>query len=71
MVAMVVLGGLGGVPGSVIGAVVLTVLPEALRSLSEYRMVIYGLAMVVVMIFRPHGIWGMDRRRKNAYLRNL
>jgi branched-chain amino acid transport system permease protein len=71
MVAMVVLGGLGGIPGSIIGATALTVLPEALRGLSEYRMIIYGLAMVAVMIFRPHGVWGMDKRQKNAYLRNL
>jgi branched-chain amino acid transport system permease protein len=71
MVAMVVLGGLGSIPGSILGATLLTVLPEALRSLSRYRMIIYGLAMVAVMIFRPHGIWGMDKRKKNAYLQNL
>jgi branched-chain amino acid transport system permease protein len=71
MVAMVVLGGLGSIPGSILGATLLTILPEALRSMSQYRMIIYGLAMVVVMIFRPHGIWGMDKRKKNAYLQNL
>jgi branched-chain amino acid transport system permease protein len=71
MVAMVVLGGLGSVAGSILGAVALTVLPEALRSLSEYRMVVFGAAMVAVMIFRPNGIWGLDRRRRNAYLDNV
>lgn len=67
MVAMVVLGGLGNMVGAVMGAVILTVLPEALRFLSEFRMVIYGLAMVIMMIFRPNGIWGMDKRIKNSY----
>lgn len=68
MVAMVVLGGLGSIPGSIIGAGVLTILPEALRSFSDYRLIIYGLAMVIMMIFRPNGIWGIEKRPRNAYL---
>lgn len=67
MVSMVVLGGMGSVPGSVIGAFLLTALPEALRSFSDYRMILYGAAMVIMMIFRPNGIWGIDKRLKNEY----
>lgn len=67
MVSMVVLGGMGSIPGSILGAILLVALPEALRSFSEYRMVLFGAAMVVMMIFKPNGIWGKDKRIKNEY----
>jgi ABC-type branched-subunit amino acid transport system ATPase component/ABC-type branched-subunit amino acid transport system permease subunit len=52
---MVVLGGIGNVVGSVLGAVVLVVLPELLRGYAIYRMLLYGLTLVLVMRFRPQG----------------
>lgn len=58
IVTFVVLGGMGSITGSVIAAVFLTILPEILRSLSDYRMVIYALSLVVLMIFRPQGLLG-------------
>ncbi len=61
ILAMVVLGGTGSITGSVIGAVVLSIIPELLRGLSEYRMVIFGLIMMVVMLVRPQGIMGKGR----------
>ena len=64
---MAVLGGLGSVAGSVIGGVVLTLLPEVLRSISDYRMVFFGALMVIMMIYRPEGFWGISRRVKNIY----
>ncbi|MCR5250542.1 MAG: branched-chain amino acid ABC transporter permease [Lachnospiraceae bacterium] len=67
MVSMVVLGGMGSIPGSVLGAVLLTALPEVLRSFSEYRMVVYGALMVIMMIFRPEGIWARSNRMLNEY----
>lgn len=67
MMAMVVLGGMGSIPGVIIGSTVLTALPEMLRSLSEYRLVIYGAMMVLMMIFRPGGIWGNKLRMLNIY----
>ena len=67
MVSMVVLGGIGSIPGSILGAVLLTALPEVLRAFSEYRMVIYGALMVVMMIFRPEGIWARSSRMLNEY----
>jgi branched-chain amino acid transport system permease protein len=67
MMAMVVLGGMGSIPGVIIGSTVLTALPEALRSLSDYRLVIYGALMVLMMIFRPGGIWGNKMRLLNIY----
>jgi len=67
MMAMVVLGGIGSIPGVIIGSTVLTALPEVLRSLSDYRLVIYGALMVLMMIFRPGGIWGSKLRMRNIY----
>ncbi len=54
----VVLGGLGSIPGTLLGTVVLTLAPEFLRFLSEYRMMFYGALMVTMMIFRPNGLLG-------------
>jgi branched-chain amino acid transport system permease protein len=58
ILVIVVLGGLGSIFGSVVSATVLTVLPEALRGFAEYRMVIYSLMLVIVMIFKPSGLCG-------------
>jgi branched-chain amino acid transport system permease protein len=60
---MVVLGGLGSISGSIVAAVILTLLPEALRPLQDLtgvdlRMVIYSLALVVMMLMRPEGLFG-------------
>lgn len=63
---MVVLGGLGSLTGSVVAAIVLTGLPEFLRFLQSYRMVIYSLTLVLLMIYRPQGLFG--RHEANADL---
>jgi branched-chain amino acid transport system permease protein len=59
---MIILGGLGSMTGSIVGAVVLTILPELLRFLgetvSEWRMVIYSILLIVLMLWRPKGIFG-------------
>lgn len=66
----VVLGGLGSIPGTIVGTTVLTLAPEFLRFVQEYRMMIYGLLLVLMMIFRPNGLLGgvnfrrLLRRRK-------
>ena len=58
VIAMVVLGGLGSISGSVLAAIVLTILPEALRPVRDYRMVIYALMLIGLMITRPQGLLG-------------
>ncbi|MEN6390398.1 MAG: branched-chain amino acid ABC transporter permease [Syntrophomonas sp.] len=55
---MVVLGGLGSIPGTILGAGILTILPEMLRVVAEYRMLFYGALLVILMIFRPNGLLG-------------
>ncbi|HEX5035836.1 MAG TPA: branched-chain amino acid ABC transporter permease [bacterium] len=57
-VVMVVLGGMGSITGSLISSAVLTILPEALRAASEWRMIAYALLLIVMMILWPRGIMG-------------
>lgn len=57
-VVMVVLGGMGSIVGSLAAATLLTLLPEALRVASEWRMIIYSLLLILLMIWRPQGILG-------------
>jgi branched-chain amino acid transport system permease protein len=58
ILSMIVLGGLGSIPGAVIGASVLTSAPEFLRFMSQYRMLVYGALLVFLMVFRPNGLLG-------------
>ena len=55
---MVILGGLGNVLGAVLGAVILSALPELFRAAAEYRMLIYGLVLLLLIRFRPQGLLG-------------
>ena len=55
---MVVLGGMGSFTGSVISAAVLTLLPEMLREFSDYRLLLYSIILIVMMLFRPRGLMG-------------
>ena len=56
--SMVVLGGMGSIAGTVLGTIVLTAAPELLRFMSNYRMLVYGATLIVLMIFRPGGLLG-------------
>lgn len=55
---MAVLGGLGSITGSIIAAVALTILPEFLRGFEDYRMLIYAVILIIVMLFKPSGLMG-------------
>ena len=54
----VVFGGMGSLSGSIIATIILTFLPELLRSMQDFRMIIYPLALIILMIFRPQGLLG-------------
>jgi branched-chain amino acid transport system permease protein len=62
IIVMIVLGGIGSTTGAVLGATILTILPEALRTFDQQfpglRMVIYALLLILLMIFRPQGLLG-------------
>ncbi len=63
ILCMVVLGGMGSIPGVILGALVLTVLPEALRDYTLYRPMLLGGAMVLMMVLRPQGFLRMRGQR--------
>ena len=63
ILSMVVLGGMGSITGVAIAAFILILAPEYLRAFSEYRMLIFGAIMVIMMIFRPQGLISGERRR--------
>jgi branched-chain amino acid transport system permease protein len=63
LLAAVILGGMGTVPGAVLGASLLFVLPEKLREFADYRLLLFGIALVVIMRFRPQGLVP-DRHRR-------
>ena len=58
ILVMVVLGGLGSITGAIIAAVILTMLSEFLRDFSQFRYLIYSIILIILMIFRPKGIFG-------------
>jgi branched-chain amino acid transport system permease protein len=58
MLSMIVLGGLGSIPGAFFGASLLSAAPEFLRFMSQYRMLVYGALLVFLMVFRPNGLLG-------------
>jgi branched-chain amino acid transport system permease protein len=62
LLAAIVLGGMGTVAGVLIGATILKLLPEKLRFVSDYRLLIFGLLLVVIMRFRPEGLVASRRR---------
>jgi len=53
----VVLGGMGSTPGVVLGAIVISLTPELLRGVADYRFFVFGALLIVVMVFRPRGAW--------------
>jgi branched-chain amino acid transport system permease protein len=58
ILCMVVLGGMGSIPGIVLGALLLITLPEVFRDFQDYRMLAFGAALVLMMVFRPQGLLG-------------
>jgi branched-chain amino acid transport system permease protein len=57
IVVMVILGGMGNTLGVILAAILLTLLPEVLRPIAEYRMIIYSLLLIILMIMRPQGLF--------------
>lgn len=66
IVVMVILGGMGRTVGVIIAAVILTLLPEVLRQFADYRMIIYSLMIIALMMARPQGLFTLGRKKKGA-----
>lgn len=69
MFSIVLIGGMGSVPGVIIGAAAVSLFPEIFRSFANYRMVVFGVAMILMMMVRPGGLW--PRRRGGMESRDL
>jgi ABC-type branched-subunit amino acid transport system permease subunit len=63
VLALVIVGGMGSLPGIILGAFALKGLPEILRELESYRLMVFGALLVVMMILRPEGLWPASRPR--------
>jgi branched-chain amino acid transport system permease protein len=61
VLALLIVGGMGSIPGIILGAFALKGLPEILRELENYRMMFFGALLVVMMIMRPEGLWPVSR----------
>ena len=64
VLAVIIVGGMGSLPGVVVGALVLVGLPELLREFNEYRLLVYGLVLMLMMLYRPEGLWPESTRRR-------
>jgi len=67
ILSAVVIGGMGSTAGSIVGAIIVVLLPEIFREFESYRFFVFGLALIVVMIFRPQGL--IPSRRRKAELK--
>ena len=66
IVVMVILGGMGNTIGVILAAILLTLLPEVLRPIAEYRMIIYSLLLIVLMLVRPQGLFNFKFGKSKA-----
>ena len=64
ILCLIIVGGIGSIPGAIVGAIVLVGLPELLREFAEYRLLVYGAALVAMMLLRPEGLWPEAVRRR-------
>jgi branched-chain amino acid transport system permease protein len=68
ILALIIVGGMGSLPGVALGAAVLIGLPEALREFGEFRFLFYGLAIIVVMRLKPEGLWPSAAKRREMQI---
>jgi len=64
ILCLIIVGGMGSIPGVLVGAFALVGLPELLREFAEYRLLVYGAALVAMMLLRPEGLWPEALRRR-------
>jgi branched-chain amino acid transport system permease protein len=62
VLCLVIVGGMGSIPGVILGAFTLKGLPELMRQLEDYRMLAFGALLVIMMILRPEGLWPSRQR---------
>jgi branched-chain amino acid transport system permease protein len=68
VLCLIIVGGMGSLPGVVVGALFLVGLPELLREFAEYRLLMYGVLLIVMMLARPEGIWPSAVRKRELHI---
>ncbi|MGD8271337.1 MAG: hypothetical protein PVH74_03450 [Desulfobacterales bacterium] len=68
IVCLIIVGGMGSIPGVIVGAFALVGLPELLREFAEYRLLVYGAALVAMMLLKPEGLWPDVKRRRELHI---
>lgn len=67
ILCVIIVGGMGSIPGTIVGSMALVGLPELLREFAEYRLFVYGAALVAMMLLRPEGLWPEAVRRRELH----
>jgi branched-chain amino acid transport system permease protein len=67
VLCLIIVGGMGSLPGVVVGALILVGLPELLREFAEYRLLMYGALLIFMMLARPEGFWPSSIRRRELH----
>jgi branched-chain amino acid transport system permease protein len=68
VLVLIIIGGLGSLPGVVVGALILVGLPELLREFAEYRLLMYGLLLIVMMLAKPEGFWPSQIMKRELHI---
>ncbi len=64
VLSLIIVGGIGSIPGVIVGAFALIGIPELLREFAEFRLLLYGIALIVMMLIRPEGLWPSEVQRR-------
>ncbi|HLA88614.1 MAG TPA: branched-chain amino acid ABC transporter permease, partial [Anaerolineales bacterium] len=67
VVSLIIVGGMGSIPGVIVGAIALIGLPELLREISEFRFLLYGATLITMMITKPEGLWPSQATRRELH----
>jgi len=67
VVSLIIVGGMGSIPGVIVGAIALIGLPELLREISEFRFLLYGATLIVMMLAKPEGLWPSQATKRELH----
>ncbi|MAT96207.1 MAG: hypothetical protein CL608_03615 [Anaerolineaceae bacterium] len=67
VLSLIIVGGLGSIPGVIVGAFALVGIPQLLSEFAEFRLLLYGIALIVMMLVRPEGLWPSEVHRREIY----
>jgi branched-chain amino acid transport system permease protein len=67
VVSLIIVGGMGSIPGVIVGAIALIGLPELLREISEFRFLLYGVILIVMMLAKPEGLWPSQSTKRELH----